>query len=242
MHEIHFDCIDSTSNYAKKAHDSFPKGQITCIIADEQTEGRGRYQRKWLSPPGVNIYASLYFQLPLNTLHLVSLAQLMTLSLAAVLLAEGLDPKIKWPNDIQLNGKKLSGVLCETLFQKDAVDIILGIGINVNLERKDLKNIDQPATSLMIETGRRWDRFDLLKKLQVQFEKDLEIFKKKGFTPFHKQFEKMLALKGEQIRCFDGKKTWVGTCHCITEEGQLILQLGDGTFHTIISGDIICRS
>ncbi|PIS02179.1 MAG: biotin--[acetyl-CoA-carboxylase] ligase [Chlamydiae bacterium CG10_big_fil_rev_8_21_14_0_10_42_34] len=238
MHEIHLSLIDSTNTYAKIHAETFPQNQITCITAEEQSAGRGRYQRTWLSPRGANIYATFYFTLPLNTAHLISLAQVMASSFANVLINEGFSPKIKWPNDIQVNGKKISGILCETQFCKDHVDLFLGIGINVNLDEQTALKIDQPATSLLIETGKNWDKKELLKKLQVQFEKDLETFKEDGFSPFHKQFESLLAKKGETIRCFDGKKMWEGICHSLTAEGQLNILLSDQTIHTITSGDI----
>ncbi len=238
MHQIHLETIDSTNTYAKKHFETFPPDQITCITAEEQTAGRGRYQRKWVSPRGVNIYATFYFRLPIDTLHLISLAQVMAYSLTAVLLREGLSPKIKWPNDIQLSGKKVSGILCETVFQKEWVDLFLGIGINVNLDKKSAAQIDQPATSLRIETGGEWSREILLSKLQKQFTADLQKFKKKGFAPFHSAVESLLAFKGETIRCFDGKKVWTGICHSLTNDGQLNLYLPDKTMHTILSGDI----
>ncbi len=236
MHEVRLDSIDSTNTYAKKHCQEFPRGQITCVTADEQTAGRGRYQRHWVSPKGVNIYATFYFQLPIESLHLVSLAQVMAYSFAQVLIKEGFHPKIKWPNDIQLNGKKLSGVLCETVFHKEAVDVFLGIGIDVNMESTE--GIDQPATSMFIESGKKWDKEALLKKLQKQFVADLEKFKKSGFTPFHSPFENLLAFKGQTIHCYDGKKIWTGVCHSLTMDGQLNLYLPDKSIHTVMSGDI----
>jgi BirA family biotin operon repressor/biotin-[acetyl-CoA-carboxylase] ligase len=153
-----------------------------------------------------------------------------------VLLKEGLHPKIKWPNDIQLSGKKLSGVLCETVFHGGLVDIFLAIGINVNME--SMERVDQPATSLLVETGKKWDRGALLKKLQGEFVQDLEKFKQRGFAPFHSAFENLLAYKGKTIHFFDGKKTWVGICHSLTQDGQLNLFLPDKSMHTVVSGDI----
>ena len=237
--EIHFDTIDSTSAYAKRECASFAPDTITCVIADHQTAGRGRYQRKWVSPPGVNIYATFCFRLPLNTLHLSSLAILMSHSFVAILLEEGMHPKIKWPNDVQLGKKKVSGVLCETVFKKEAIQILLGIGINVNMEESDLKKIDQPATSLKYETGKTWDRTTLMKKLESRFAIDLSRFMKEGFAPFFKRVEALLAYKGEKIRCFDGKTEWVGFCDSLGADGRLILRLPDGQLHAILAGDIL---
>lgn len=238
MNEIHLDIIDSTNTYAKLHSHTFPQNQITCITAEEQTGGRGRYQRSWVSPRGVNIYATFYFTLPLNTPHITSLAQLIAYSFAKLLQQKGLKPQVKWPNDIQLNRKKVSGILCETRFQPHSVEIFLGIGINVNLDPETVAKIDQPATSLSIETEKEWDRKVLLKELQKQFQTDLELFKQKGFSPFYKEFEYLLAMKGETIRCFDGQREWVGVYHSLTEEGQLNLLLPDQTIHTIRSGDL----
>jgi BirA family biotin operon repressor/biotin-[acetyl-CoA-carboxylase] ligase len=235
MHEVRLDSVDSTQTYAKKLCRQFPQDQITCITAEEQTAGRGRYQRKWLSPRG-NLYATFFFTLPIHTLHLSSLSQIMTLSFATILQEQGLHPQIKWPNDVQLSGKKVSGVLCETVFQRDTVDLFLGIGINVNWEQ--VKEVDQPATSLKLETDREWDKEALLKKLQKQFSEDLSVFKERGFAPFHDRFEKLLAHLGKKIRCFDGRKEWVGICHSLTAEGHLNLMLSDHTMITLLAGDI----
>jgi BirA family biotin operon repressor/biotin-[acetyl-CoA-carboxylase] ligase len=238
MNEIHLQTIDSTQMYAKAHAANFPKHQITCVIAEEQTAGRGRFQRAWVSPKGINLYATFFFRLPAHAKDLVSLAQIMACSLANVLLKEGLAPKIKWPNDVQLSGKKLSGILCETAFHGDEVEIFLGIGINVNMLADLLEKIDQPATSLLAETGRQWDRAALLKKVQKQFDKDLELFKKEGFFPFHNFCENLLAHKGKEIRCFDGKMEWVGICHSLTPDGQLNVLLHDNSIHKIVSGEV----
>lgn len=236
--EIHLDVVDSTNSYAKNHGEIFAPNQITCVTAEEQTAGRGRYQRKWASPRGVNLYTTFCFQLPANTPQLASLGQLMTYSFASLLLQEHLQPKIKWPNDVQLNHKKVAGVLCETVFHSNKVNIILGIGINVNMGSEDLEAIDQPATSLKNETDRTWDKKALLKKLGKQFSLDLERFKKEGFKSFHGFFEALLAYKGEKVRCFDGKAVWEGICHSLTQDGQLNLLLPDNKIHTISSGDI----
>ena len=236
--QVHLDTVDSTNAYAKKHGASFAPDKITCVTAEEQTAGRGRFQRKWTSPRGVNLYATFFFHLPVGTVHLTSLGQVMTYSFASLLIREGFHPKIKWPNDVQLHGKKVAGILCETVFHPRLVEIILGIGINVNMEKRDLAAIDQPATSLKNETGRVWDKKDLLEKLGKEFASDLETFKKEGFAPFRDPFENLLAYKGETVRCFDGTKEWVGICHSLTSDGQLNLYLPDHRIHTVLAGDI----
>lgn len=238
MNTIHLESVDSTNTYARQHAKSFDPAKITCITADYQTAGRGRFQRHWISPKGENLLATFYFRLPSHSLHLISLAQVMAASIASVLLHEDLHPKIKWPNDVQLSGKKLAGVLCETTFSGGGIDVFLGAGINVNMSKEHLSKIDQPATSLFVETGRHWEIKALLQHLQRQFESDLSKFKKEGFAPFHHFFENLLSLKGHEVRCFDGKKVWVGICHSLTMDGQLNLYLPDKTIHTVSSGEV----
>src|SRR3990167_3314225 len=139
--------IDSTQAYAKTHAEDFAPGQLTCIVAEEQTAGRGRYHRKWISPRGVNLYMTFYFLLPKTTPHFTALSQVMATSLVEVLLCEGFHPKIKWPNDVQLHGKKVAGILCEAIFNKETIALLLGIGINVNMAAKNLAATDQPATA-----------------------------------------------------------------------------------------------
>ncbi len=233
LKEIHFKSIDSTSTYAKIHSEDFDPSAITCIYADEQTAGHGRFNRPWVSPKGVNIYATFHFKLPAQNLHLSSLAQVMTTSMAKVLIDEGLSPAIKWPNDIRLNGKKMCGVLCELIFQGDQVTALLGIGVNVNMQRADLEKINQDATSLSEATQKNWDRNSLLKKLQKQFQTDLTQFKQDGFTSFLPLFESLLCHKNQEIKSFDGKKEWVGLYDSINPDGSLNIRLSDRTIHTL---------
>ena len=234
--QIHLDTIDSTNLYAKKHASEFPRDQITCITAEEQTAGRGRQQRRWASPRGVNLYITFFFHLPVNTRDIPCLAHLISLSLAQVL--SELSPKIKWPNDLLLNGKKFCGILCETTFSPQEIEIILGIGIDVNMPAELLAEIDAPATSLLVETGRSWNRHDLLKKLQTQFTQDLEKFKTHGFAPFHAKINQLLAYRGETVRIIDGEKEWVGICDSIGEDGRLALLMPNGEKRFFYSGNL----
>jgi len=239
IEEIHFETIDSTNAYAKRECRFFPTDRIICVSADEQTAGVGRYGRKWVSPKGVNLYATLCFKLPQNLPDLGCLAILAAYSLASLLLESGLRPKIKWPNDVRLNGKKVSGILCETIFEPKEVQVLLGIGVNVNMGKKDLDRIDQPATSLKEETGKTWDRAALLKRYLRHFEADLERFKAQGFAPFHGPVEQILAFKGETVRCFDGENEWSGVLRSLGTDGCLHLDLPDGSHRSFHSGDLL---
>lgn len=234
----HFDSLPSTQDWAKENLSEFDPEKIACITAEEQTKGRGRFQRKWITPKGKNICCTLVFRLPSNTLHIISLGQIISLSLAKVLIAEKLSPQIKWPNDILLSKKKLAGVLCEIVFQQEEAIVFLGIGINVNPTLDELNQIDQPATSLKVETNKTWEINSLLEKLKKQFLTDLIKFRKEGFTPFHYELENLLAFKHQEIEVFDGQRKWKGILHSLTFDGQLNLCLPDKSMKTISSGDI----
>lgn len=237
--DIFLKTVDSTQQYAKKNVSSFDKKKITCISAEEQTKGKGRYNRVWLSSKGDNLNITFYFQLKSNTLHLTSISHIIALSLIKCLRDENLDPKIKWPNDVMLDKKKLSGVLCEMQTKNDISDIFLGIGINVNNSKEFLDKIEQKATSLKNETNKTWDKENLLDNLKKEFSKNLDLFKEKGFEPFHEKFENLLLYKGEKITFFDGQKEYNGCLHSISCSGQLNLYMPNKEMLTFSAGDII---
>jgi BirA family biotin operon repressor/biotin-[acetyl-CoA-carboxylase] ligase len=234
---IHFDTIDSTNTWVKKnGHTLDPKG-ISCITALEQTAGRGRFSRKWLSPRG-DIYATLFFTVPQGCPYLHNLGQLLAFSCAAVLKAKGFEAEIKWPNDLLISGKKVAGVLCETFSLNERTGIALGIGINVNMSDDLLKTIDQPATSLAQLSVQTWNLEQILTPLLEQFLKDLEQLQKHGFAPFQSSFQNLLAFKGKEISCHDGMKIIKGTCKGISKEGKLELSLPTGKSAFLTAGEV----
>lgn len=233
MKQIHFTTIDSTSTYAKTHAAEFDPKEITCVCAEEQTAGKGRFGRPWASPAGVNIYATFCFTLPSSQRHLTSLSQVMTASIASVLLSESIIPEIKWPNDIRFEEKKLCGVLSEVVFKGDVVQVFIGVGLNVNMDAHDLEGISQPATSLKLAKGQSLDKEELLQKIQTQFAQDLEKFKLNGFDSFYSFYQQYLVIQTKPIHFFDGKKEWVGTYHSLNKDGGINIQLPDQSIQTI---------
>jgi BirA family biotin operon repressor/biotin-[acetyl-CoA-carboxylase] ligase len=239
IYYIHFDTIDSTNTWTKKNAEGLDPDQLTCVTALEQTAGRGRFFRKWLSPKGQNnIYATLYFCLPKSFPYLINLGQILSLSCIAVLNKKGFQPQIKWPNDILLDGKKVAGILCETVSFEDRMGVVLGIGINVNMPQEMLETIDQPATSLAQLSGRTWTLEQILEPVLKQFLDDLETLEAKGFEPFRSNYDQLLAFKGEPITCNDGLKTIKGICHSINADGRLNLLLPDGKISILSAGEV----
>jgi BirA family biotin operon repressor/biotin-[acetyl-CoA-carboxylase] ligase len=238
IYYIHFDTIDSTNTWTKKNASTLDPKQLTCVTSLEQTAGRGRFSRKWLSPKGQNIYTTLFFCLPLESPYIANLGQVLSLSCIDVLKKKGFYPQIKWPNDILLEGKKIAGILCETVLFEDRIGIILGIGININMSQELLETIDQPATSLAQLSGQSWTLEQILEPLLNQFLIDLDTLQNKGFRFFCPLFQELLAYKGKVISCNDGVKMIKGVCHSINPDGRLNLLLPDGQITTLSIGEL----
>jgi len=235
---IHFLSIDSTNTWAKNNADILDPNYITCITAQEQTAGKGRFFRKWISPKGQNIYASLFFKVPLSAPFIANLGQVMCISCSKVLKKIGFEPQIKWPNDLLLSGKKIAGVLCESITMDDKLGIILGFGVNVNMSKDILRTIDQPATSLVEESGHTWNLEEILEKIVYQFIEDYTTLESQGFEVFHKVYESLLAYKGQLMAWSDGIKQINGICHSISPEGKLNLITHSGEMISLFTGEI----
>ena len=235
---IHLDTIDSTNTYAKENYQQFGQNEMTRITADEQLKGHGRFKRKWLSPKGMNIYLTYYFTSNKNPMDLNNLAQIFCLSIAKLLNKEGLKPQIKWPNDVLVNQKKISGILCETIDLQDKCGVVLGAGININMPQELLDSVDQPATSLMVETGKAHDREDLIKTLDTFFLEDYHLYTRDGFKPFYMSYDALLIHKGMPVTLKQNGHTISGTLHSLNPDGRLNLLLPDGKIQTLSSGEI----
>ena len=137
-------------------------------LTEEQTEGRGRLGRRWLSPPGVSLLFSLLLEPSVKTARLPELSLVAgQASAAAIAAVAGVMPEVKLPNDILISGRKVAGILAEARDGR----VVLGIGVNVNVPEDDLPTeVDRPATSLLVETGREVDRLELLLELLERLE------------------------------------------------------------------------
>lgn len=137
-------------------------------LTEEQTEGRGRLGRRWLSPPGVSLLFSILLQPPVETARLPQLSLVAGRACAGAIAAvAAVTPDVKLPNDILISGRKVAGILAEAREGR----VVLGIGVNVNVPEQDLPTeVDRPATSLLVETGHEVDRGRLLIELLERLE------------------------------------------------------------------------
>ncbi len=235
---VHFDLIDSTSTWAKKNAHVLDHHGFTCITAEEQTHGKGCHGRRWISPKGQNIYATLFFCLPKNFPFVANLGQVMSISCSSILRKMGFAANLKWPNDILIEGKKIAGVLCETTKVDDVLGIALSVGININMTEELLSLIDQPAISLAQLSTRTWQIEQVLSPLLAEFIENLEILKIEGFAPFQKTYEALLIVKEHSISFKEGKELMQGQYHSISKEGQLRVTLPNGSITSLTSSEI----
>lgn len=234
---IHLEKVDSTNTYAKEHYKHFNQKELTRITADEQTAGRGRFKRTWVSPKEDNIYLTFYFTTPKGS-DLNNYAQVLALSIAKMLDRAGVSPQIKWPNDLLIDGKKITGILCETVDLQDDWGVILGTGINVNMSKDACDAIDQPATSLLVETGKKHDKQELIHFLETFFLEDLRLYRQESFNPFYKAYEKLLTHLGKPITLSKGDESISGTLDSLNPDGRLNILLPNGEIKTVSSGDI----
>lgn len=235
---IHLKQVDSTNTYAKNHYRDFNLDGMTRITADQQTAGRGRFNRTWMSPKDQNIYLTYFFTAPKKIMSLNNLAQIISLSITKLMIQQGLSPHIKWPNDVLINGKKIAGVLCETIDLHHHFGVILGCGINVNMSKTLLDQIDQPATSFFLELGKEQDKHVLIDQLEHFFLNDYHLYLQSGFEPFYTSYDALLTHKGKPITLNQDGHLISGTLHSLNADGRLNILLDDGKIQTLSSGEI----
>ncbi|KAF3361952.1 putative biotin-[acetyl-CoA-carboxylase] ligase/biotin repressor (Bifunctional) [Chlamydiales bacterium STE3] len=240
LNQLHFPCLSSTNTWAKEHIEYLPKDELTVISAAQQTNGYGRFQHKWLSPPNQNLYLTYVFFLDKHRDDLGNITQILAISAVDLLKVLSFPAKIKWPNDLLLHQKKMGGILCETCRIGHYLAIIAGIGINVNMTEEELKTIARPATSLYAEKGELVDRQWLLEAFNSLFKANLEIFLDKGFASFYEIFLASLNhKKGDKIQFHDHNRVCRGVFERINPDGSLQLLHEDGTSKKYYSGEIL---
>lgn len=239
MNIISFNTIDSTNAYAKQNIEQL--SDKTIVSADIQTNGYGRFNRSWVDLGVENIYMSFVLK-PSEQIAEVhaNLTQYLSICLCKQLEEMGLNPKIKWPNDVLLNGKKVCGILAESVIKGGKLKgIVLGIGVNLNAEHAELLQIDRPATSLNIELGQRVDKQTFMQKLAETFYENYEEFLQKGFIYIKEDYQKRSMFLHQNIKVSVFNIVKEGFSQGLDDNGNLLLLLNDGEIETINMGELI---
>ncbi|WOV89083.1 biotin--[acetyl-CoA-carboxylase] ligase [Sporosarcina oncorhynchi] len=238
------DYYESCATTQLIAHDAAQNGAAdgTLVVSEEQTAGKGRLSRPWSSAAGKGIWMSLIIRPSLMPQE----APQMTLVAAVAIVRAieeivGLEATIKWPNDIMIDGKKITGILTELQSDPDRVKaIIIGIGMNINHDIDDFpEEIQDIATSLKLKTGKVTDRARLIAEILSFLELYTEMYVKHGFGPIKLLWEGYSNTAGKRIKAVMLNETVEGIALGISEEGLLEVKMDDGTIKGIYSADII---
>jgi BirA family transcriptional regulator, biotin operon repressor / biotin---[acetyl-CoA-carboxylase] ligase len=236
---VHYFRIDSTNSaaLALNAHDG-PHG--TVVVAEEQTAGRGRLGRNWYSEKSSGIYASIILRPPLSPVSAPILTLLAGVAVHhAVGSAAGLDADIRWPNDVLVNGKKVCGILTEMKAEVDRLHmVVLGIGINVNHSSMP-EELQEIATSLAIESGRRYARLQVLAELLRGVEHYYHMLLKEGPAAILREWSKASSYaEGKQVRVKAGGTGYTGVTTGLNATGGLKICREDGRQELLVAGEI----
>lgn len=238
---VHYEeSVESTQKIAHRlAYENAPEG--TVIIAEEQVSGRGRMDRKWHSPKYTGVWMSIILR---PNIPLPKAPQLTLLTAVAIVQAiedlTDLVPEIKWPNDILIRGKKVTGILTELEAEADRINsIIIGIGMNVNQTKEDFPSeLQEIATSLSLEKGEKVSRSDLIKGIFMNLEKLYLLYLEEGFLPIKLLWEGYAISIGRKITARTLSNSIIGTAQGITDDGVLIMVDDHGKTHHVYSADI----
>ncbi len=234
----HFYRVDSTQEIAKRlAEKGFPEG--TVVLAEVQKKGKGRLGRDWQSPFG-GIWFSVILLPRVNPIDVPKISLLAGLALVESIEKNlSLPAKIKWPNDILIRGKKVAGIITEMKGESDKVEwVILGIGVNANVDLRFLKNFDFPATSLKEELGKKVDRLGIFISLMENLEKHYFAFQEGHFSNFLDSWRRFSETLGKAVRVETLSEVVEGKAIALNGDGALLVELSSGKIRSFTSGDV----
>jgi BirA family biotin operon repressor/biotin-[acetyl-CoA-carboxylase] ligase len=237
---LYFHLIASTNDFLKSNAAKLPSG--TVVWANEQTEGRGRFQRKWFSPAGKGLYFSILLKpdIEQDNIHLLSLMTGLVIKKTLETYAAGfsLNPQIielKWPNDLLIQGKKLAGILVEGTTSAEILRLIVGIGINISSTASDFPpDLRNSAGSLVQFFDGDWDKRELLKRILLDFEFTWESFNSEAII---QQYRNASTIWGKPCEVETMEGIISGICKDISDRGELIIETISGE-KNIISGTL----
>lgn len=232
--------IDSTNQYLLDRIGTLQSGDA--CVAEYQQAGRGRRGRKWFSPFGANLYLSMYWRLEQGPAAAIGLSLVIGIVMAEVLRDLGASQvRVKWPNDLYLQDRKLAGILVELTGKTgDAAQIVIGAGINLAMRKVESDVINQGWINLQ-EAGIAIDRNTLAVRLINELRAALELFEQEGLTPYLSRWEKLDNFINRPVKLIIGDKEIVGISRGIDTQGALLLEQ-DGTTKAWMGGEISLRS
>jgi BirA family biotin operon repressor/biotin-[acetyl-CoA-carboxylase] ligase len=236
---VYFNEIDSTNIKAKElAQQNIETGSL--IVAEKQTLGSGRFNRKWISPNG-GLWFTLVLRPNISPMEAPKITQIAAASVYKTLKDLNIDVNIKWPNDIHLNGKKLCGILAEMKCDMDSVHyLVLGIGMNININREDFNaDTNSIATSLKIEFNKQFSRTKILSSFLNHFEKlYLRFVNYLDLSETISICRNNSNIFGKQAKLITYNKEEIVTCVSLSDAGDLIVKDSQGNEKAVLTGEI----
>lgn len=240
---FHFEILDSTNDKAKEL--ALRKGlDGALVISEEQTTGKGRLGRHWVSPRHKGIWMSIILKPDLEPAVVPRITHISAASVISALKELGIHALVKWPNDIILNGKKICGILTEMSGEINKIAyIVVGIGINANLTKEDIPSeIAEKASSLLVETGSQCDRKLVAAKVLNKFEILYNNFLNTGsIDDSIKICKENSILIGRDVRIIYRQKETKAHAVDLNSKGELVVQFEDGHVEPVISGEVSIR-
>ncbi len=216
----------------------------TVVVSDSQTAGRGRLGRRWVSPAGSNLYLSVLFCPEISPQESSVFTFLASCALVDVFSGYGVDATIKWPNDILVGGRKISGVLTELGTSDGAVDyLVIGIGVNLNLPeefiRREMEDISQKTTSLSILLGEEVSRERFCAELISALDRLYREFQYRGTQAIVDMWIERWGFVGEKISVDVSGEVVCGVVERVDPNGFLYLRTDEGDLRRVITGDTV---
>lgn len=240
---VHLDSTTSTNDIAKSlAREGAADG--TVVLAEAQTAGRGRLGRQWLSPPGASILCSVVLRPHLASEQAFYLTVVCSLAIGqAVKRMTGLQPYLKWPNDILIEDRKVVGVLTEMeLVEKKLTWAVVGFGLNVNFDPRDLPDLGQEASSLSLELGRDVSRAELLIEILQELDSRYASLTSGGLLSIFEEWKLNLGTLGRSVRITSPEAVVEGVASTVDIDGALIVRKPDGRMERVLVGDVSLRA
>ncbi|MEM1282817.1 MAG: biotin--[acetyl-CoA-carboxylase] ligase [Chlamydiota bacterium] len=234
----HFNTIYSTNTWALQNAATFDREAITIVTTDGQSAGRGRLNRVWESPTGVNLYMTFGIFVEEGEIYISNIPQILALAAADLIHELGVEAQLKWPNDIVIRGKKVGGILCETKPIEDHRFVAVGIGLNINMSDETIREIVPNATSLLIETGQKQHCDSIKILLEEHFIESLAIFMEEGFDKFFEAFQAKI-YKPKTFHFHHQDQITKGQFESLNPDGSLTLLLNNGEKKTYHYGEIV---